>query len=89
MKILVIDDDVSIMSLIKAEMLARELPQVECIPIESAPKIPDESRLYGHTFDIVASEPIDFDDYLPEPKKGIAEKAKWASKPHKRKRKGK
>jgi hypothetical protein len=33
---------------------------VKCIPIESAPKIPEE-RWLGHTFDIIQSEPINIE----------------------------
>ncbi len=85
----------NLLELIHTERLLRELEPLDIIPIES-PSIESPSKkianslLYGvlerDWFDIV-SEVDEFNDYIPEPKKGIGQKAQWATKPHKRKRK--
>jgi hypothetical protein len=88
-KILLVGDDSHIRESIMQLHVMNE--PLEIIPIESAQvknRLYDiETGLYPHVIEIQANEPINFEEFYPLPKKGIGQKAQWASKPHKRKRK--
>ena len=88
-KILLVGNDSHITEeLLRLRVMSEPL---EILPIESAKKVNRvydiETGMYPNVIEIKASEPIDFEELYPLPKKGIGQKAQWVSKPHKRKRK--